>query len=100
MKTIFTTVILFIFILKGTGQNTEKVNENHPNVHKVLVKEVLQTTSYTYLQVEESGKLQWLAIPKMEASKGETYYFQGGMEMVDFKSKELNRIFSSILFLD
>jgi len=64
------------------------------------VKEVLQTTNYTYLQVIEKDSLQWLAIPKMEnAEVGETYFFQGGNEMRDFKSNELNRTFESVLFL-
>ncbi|MCD4731044.1 MAG: hypothetical protein K8R74_10610 [Bacteroidales bacterium] len=100
MKLLFTISFLFVFFLMGTGQNTENVDVNHPNVHKIVVKEVLQTTSYTYLQAEENGQLQWLAMPKMEASIGETYYHQNGMEMVDFKSKELNRTFSSVLFLN
>ena len=100
MKLLFTITFLFAFYLMSTGQNTENVNDNHLNVHKIVVKEVLQTNSYTYIQAEENGQLQWLAIPKMEASIGETYYFHGGMEMIDFKSKELNRTFSSILFLN
>ena len=98
---LFLTILIFVaFTMQANGQNTSEINNNHPNVHKILIKEVLQTGSYTYLQAEENGKLQWLAIPKMEASIGDTYYFQGGMEMVDFKSKELDRIFSSVLFLN
>jgi hypothetical protein len=100
MKLFFTVAFLFAFIFQSSSQNKEGFNENHPNVHKIVVKEVLQTTSYTYLQAEENGKLQWLAVPKMEASAGEKYYYQGGMEMGEFKSKELNRTFSSILFLN
>ncbi len=100
MKYILTIIIFIAFTMQATSQNTARFNNNHPNVHKILIKEVLQTTSYTYLQTEENGKLQWLAIPKMEASVGDTYYYQGGMEMVDFKSKEMDRTFSSILFLN
>jgi hypothetical protein len=100
MKFFLTVAFLYTFILQCTSQNKENFNESHPNVHKILVKEVLQTTSYTYLQTDENGKMQWLAVPKMEARVGETYYYQGGMEMGEFKSKELNRTFDSILFLD
>lgn len=100
MKYILTIVIFIAFTIQVTSQNNPNFNNKHPNVHKILIKEVLQTTSYTYLQSEENGELQWLAIPKMEASVGDTYYFQGGMEMLDFKSKELDRTFSSILFLN
>jgi len=73
--------------------------DNHPDVHKIVVKEVIQTTSYTYLLAEENGQVQWLAMPKIEANIGETYYHQNGMEMLDFKSTELNRTFSSVIFL-
>jgi hypothetical protein len=100
MKLLFTIAFLFAFIFQGTSQNKETFNESHPDVHKILVKEVLQTSSYTYLQTDENGKLQWLAVPKMEAKANETYYYQGGMEMGEFKSKELNRTFDSILFLE
>ena len=100
MKLIITVAALVIFVLQGLGQDSGKFNDNHPNVHKIVVKEVLQTSSYTYLYVEEKDSLQWLAIPKMEAQVGETYYFQGGMEMRDFISKEMDRTFTSILFLN
>jgi hypothetical protein len=100
MKQFFTVAFLFALITQGTSQNKETLNAGHPNIHKILVKEVLQTTSYTYLYADEKGKLQWLAVPKMEAMAGEMYYYQGGVEMGEFKSKELNRTFNSILFLD
>lgn len=78
----------------------DKFSSNHPNIHKIVVKEVLQTTSYTYVHAEEKGELQWIAVPKMDANEGETYYYQGGMQMGEFKSKELDRTFSAILFLN
>ncbi len=100
MKFILTITALVILLLPGLAQNNPDFNKNHPNVHKIKVIEVLQTTSYTYLHVEENDSLQWLAIPKMEAKKGDIYYYQGGMEMKDFKSKEMDRTFASVLFLN
>ncbi len=97
-------LISTLFVLtSATGcfaQIQKKIGDNHPNVHKIIVDSVLQTTSYTYLLVKEENKMQWLAIPKKEAAKGETYYFQGGIEMRDFKSQELKRMFPSVLFLE
>ncbi len=69
-------------------------------VHKVLIQEVLQTSAYTYLNVKEDTSHQWIAVPRMEVKTGETCYHTGGMEMTDFKSKELNRTFHSVLFMD
>lgn len=66
---------------------------------KVIVQEVLQVQSYTYLNVLENGEKKWLAVPRMEAELGEIYYYQGGMVMPDFKSTELDRTFDSVVFL-
>jgi len=69
-----------------------------PN-HKVVVDEVIQTTSYTYLHVKENDTLRWLAIPSMQASKGDTYYYSEGLPMKQFESKELHKTFDEVLFL-
>jgi len=90
----------FNIILSGYSQVTKNFNDNHPNVHKIVVDSVLQTTSYTYLLVNENSKQKWLAIPKKEAAINETYYYTGGMEMRDFKSQELKRTFTSVYFLE
>ena len=69
------------------------------NMTKVVVEEVLQTTSYTYLFNKTDNGGQWLATVKVDAKVGEIYYYQDGMEMVDFKSTELDRTFASVIFL-
>lgn len=100
MKSFISVAVLILFTFPGIGQESDNFSSNHPNIHKIVVKEVLQTTSYTYVYAEEKGELQWIAVPKMDAKEGETYYFQGGMQMGEFKSKELDRTFSSIVFLN
>ncbi len=69
-------------------------------VHKVTVEEVIQTSTYTYLRVKENGTDFWVAISKSEVEKGGTYYFDNEIEMKDFESKELNKTFESIFFVD
>jgi hypothetical protein len=66
---------------------------------KVVVKEVIQVNSYTYLHVLEEGDEKWIAVPTMEAQPDEVYYYQGGAEMRNFFSTELNRTFDVVLFL-
>lgn len=100
MKLLLSVTALFILLSQGISQETSDPMGNHSNVHKIIVKEVLQTSSYTYVHAEENDILKWIAVPKMPATVGETYYFQGGLEMGEFKSKELDRTFSSILFLN
>lgn len=81
------------------GQHDEQFIEKHSGIHKVIVDEVMQTSSYTYLLVQDGDKKHWLAVPKIEAEIGEIYYYQGGNEMKDFKSSQLNKTFDSVLFL-
>ena len=66
---------------------------------KVIVQEVIQVTSYTYLNVLEDGVKKWIAVPTMEAKLGEIYYYKGGMAMPNFNSTELNRTFDEVIFL-
>lgn len=98
MKKVY--IILSIILLSNFcfGQEVNKTHQKN-NVHEVICTEVIQTTNYTYLQVNEKDNLIWVAVPKTEAQKDETYYFVGGMEMGPFKSKELDRTFDQLLFL-
>lgn len=66
----------------------------------VKVLEVEQVASYTYLLVKAKGPEYWIAVPTMEANAGDTYQYQGGMLMEDFHSKELDRTFDKVLFLE
>jgi hypothetical protein len=52
------------------------------------------------LLVSEGRKEQWIAVNEMEANIGTTYYYQGGLKMTNFKSRELDRVFESVIFLD
>jgi len=68
--------------------------------HEVVVKEVLQASGYTYVLVEEASKEYWMAVSKIEVKAGDKVYYENAMEMKDFESKELNKVFDKILFVD
>ncbi|WP_457615456.1 hypothetical protein [Lutibacter sp.] len=93
LKTTLICCVLFFYSLAIIGQNTNK------NLHQVTVLEVLQVNSYTYLFVNEDGTKKWLAVPSLVTKVGDTLYYKGGMKMTDFKSKELNKTFKSVVFL-
>ena len=97
MKIIKRSLLLNFFLVTmiGFAQNPHVEN----GLKKVSVQEVLQVESYTYLKVQEKDALKWLAVPKMEASVGEVYYYQGGMVLKNFKSTELDKVFEEIYFL-
>ncbi|WP_242084877.1 hypothetical protein [Aestuariivivens sediminis] len=87
--------ILFMFGIDAIAQDPHAES----GLKKVIVQEVLQVSSYTYLNVLEDGNKKWIAVPTIEAKLGETYYYKGGMEMPNFYSNELDRTFDSVLFL-
>jgi hypothetical protein len=79
--------------------DTIKNDEPPAIMHTVMVKEVLQTSGYTYLRVLEDKKEEWLAVVKIQAKAGQTFHYDDAAPMSNFTSKELNRTFPEILFL-
>ena len=86
-----------LYFTPGYAQNSDEVVRE---LHKVKVKEMSQTKSYTYMLVAENGKEWWVAAPKMNPVIGATYYYLGEMQMKDFYSKELDRTFDSLSFVE
>lgn len=100
MKNIFLTTVIIAFLSACQSNNTNDKTISADGIHTAIVEEVIQTSQYTYLHVKEGNAEPWLALPKMQAAVGETYYYRGGLPMTNFESKELSRTFSEILFLD
>jgi hypothetical protein len=99
--------ILFILMIAVTAfgcVNSSKKESVQPIdtaslLHQVTVEEVIQTSVYTYLKVKENGNEFWMAVNKQDASVGQKYYYDAALEMTDFESKELNRKFDKIFFV-
>ena len=88
----------------STGEKTsqsmsEVPAQTAPNTHHVKVKEILQTSSYTYLFVSENSEKFWIAVRKLDAKVGDDVYYQQALPMKNFKSKELDRVFENVLFI-
>ncbi len=67
--------------------------------HKVIAKNFENAGMYTYVEVSENNEDYWVAIPKGNIEIGQTYFYKGGMKMVNFKSTELNKTFDEVWFL-
>lgn len=83
------------------NQNVAKTNaaDQPPisnDMHTVTVKEVLPTSKYVYLNVQEGEEEFWIATQKQEVKEGETYFYRGGLLKTNFESKEYNRIFDKV----
>lgn len=101
MKLSLLLLLSGMILLSVSCKTKNKANENlAPNVHKVTVEEVIQSSNYTYLRVSEDSKETWIAISKQEVEKGKSYYYEPNIEMTDFVSKELKRTFPTIIFVD
>jgi len=99
MKKLFVLIIL-ISALYSCDQQGPKVDYAvDPRNREVVVGDVLQASSYTYLLVNEKSQQYWMAVTSADIEKGKTYFFTESMEMRDFHSKELDRTFDLILFV-
>lgn len=102
----FFTVLFSILLIVGCKDkgNYSKINNTvttvKTDVHKIVVKEVVDGGNYTYLNVDENGQDYWMAIASIPVIVGETYYYDGGMVMKDFESKQLNKTFDEIVFVN
>lgn len=95
------SVLLLISCKEKGGYS--KINTQPPSkktLHKIVVKEKISGGTYAYLNVSEDTKGYWMAIPNSEVIVDETYYYDGGMVMKDFESKQLERVFESIVFAE
>lgn len=91
-------IILMAIIAISCGQKkAEKVTIIS---NELTADEVLQTSGYTYIKFTQNDSVKWLATTVFDAKVGEKYYYEKSMEMNNFHSKELNRDFESILFID
>ncbi|OFX61249.1 MAG: hypothetical protein A2046_16710 [Bacteroidetes bacterium GWA2_30_7] len=98
MKILISVIALFFVLVSCNNKESEKANEAGNN--KIIVKEVLHAGEYTYVNGSVGDKEQWFAVPSLEAKAGDTFYYEGGLVMNNFESKELNRTFDVILFLE
>jgi len=102
MMKIFQTLIL-ILLIASCGQNkkgksTQQIASTDDKVF--VVQEVLQTSKYSYLKVSENNTERWVAVTKVEAIAGDRYYYDKVHQMKNFHSKELNRDFKSVDFIN
>ena len=62
------------------------------------VAETMNSGGYTYILLQTKSKMFWVAIAESTVSVGEEVVLASGMEMIEFKSKSLDRTFDSIIF--
>jgi hypothetical protein len=100
MKNILIAFSLLALISCGKKDKDYRSIANPNEPREVIVQKSESAGSYTYLSVQEGDESYWIAVAGKGFENGETIYFKSFVEMNDFKSKELDRTFESILFVD
>lgn len=103
MKQLLLVLLVVLFAACNDSSKYSKIQEKKVEqtvTEGMKVTEVLDAGGYTYVKGIKDGEELWIAIPQTSIEVGTTVYFQGGMEMRNFESKQLNRTFDKILFLE
>ena len=98
MKYIITLLVTAILLSCNETVETKAIASS--DMHKAIAQEVLHVKEYSYIRVLENGTEKWIAAPTTAVEIGATYYFGKNMEMKNFESKDLNRTFETIYFVE
>ena len=103
MRVLFSVLSLLLIIGLTSCNQDNKSTDSRPTKsnfdYSGIVKEVIQTTNYTYCFVNTNNTDYWIAISKLNINEGEVIYYNKGLEMLNFHSKELDRTFSVVYFV-
>ena len=69
------------------------------SIHTATVLETMDSGGYTYVKVDEGGKVYWAAAPAAQVAVGDQVSFSEQMTMVNFTSPSLNRTFEQLMFV-
>ena len=91
---------LLLFSVNASAQQYEDTNAAAPMPDdEGVVVEVLDTTGYTYMELESGDRRFWIAAPTTEVKLGDHIRFVRSMSMENFTSKTLNRTFRRVIFV-
>jgi hypothetical protein len=64
------------------------------------VTEVVNGGSYSYIKVKENSEERWIATGRQEIAIGDVFYYDEALQMTNFHSKDLDRTFEVIYFVN
>jgi len=99
MKVLMMLILVIVFSSCVRNKNGVFVQSVPANGKVFEVTEVIQASNYTYLKVKENMAERWVAVSKQEVKVGDVYYYDGALQMNNFKSKDLDRTFDEIYFV-
>lgn len=95
-------ILMVIFSSCVRNKNGQTLQNASPSVSQKVfeVTEVVQTSNYTYLKVKENLGEKWVAVSRQDIKPGDVYYYDDALQMNNFHSKELDRDFDVIYFVN
>ncbi len=103
MRVFLMLIMIVVFsscVRNKNGVMQQQTTTQSSSNHVFEVTEVIQATSYTYLKVKENMMERWVAVTKQDANVGDVFYYDSALEMNNFTSKDLNRTFDKIYFVN
>lgn len=94
----FFFLLLFVGVIVITPLTSSKAWAAATETVTGTVIETMNAAGYTYMNVDTGKEKHWVAIPETEIKNGEEVTYLQGMVMSNFKSKSLDRTFSTIIF--
>jgi len=64
------------------------------------VTDIIHTSLYSYIEVEDGGTRRWVAAPRSEFAPGDRIRYSRGVTMTNFHSSTLKRDFPVIIFVE
>lgn len=100
MKKIF-SILLISAVFAGCVKNKNVATvQQEGSKNSFEVAEVVQGNTYTYLKVKQNMQEKWVAVSKQDVVTGDVYYFDQELQMTNFHSKEIDRTFDVIYFVN
>jgi hypothetical protein len=99
MRIFVMLVLVLIFSSCVKNKNVQMLQQTDDGKSFEVV-EVIQGNSYTYIKAEENMAEKWMAVSKQEVQTGTVYYYDEALPMNNFHSKEIDRTFEEIFFVN
>lgn len=97
--TILLVAAMFLACVRNKNVGSEQ-SQNQSALQMIKVAEVIQGGSYTYINAKDNGSEKWIAVSKQTVNPGEVLYYSDALPMENFHSKEIDRTFDLIYFVN
>ena len=101
MRIFVMLILVVVFSSCVRNKNGQMTQNQLPVDGKAFeVVEVIQGSSYTYIKANENKAEKWMAVSRQDVQTGAVYYYDEALPMSNFHSKEIDRTFEQIFFVN